>query len=263
MQKRTIISISILLTIILFTGVGFCGDGSLEKIKKAGVLTYGAESGLPWIQMNEATGKPMGFDAEFMDEIGKRLGVEAKMVETNWDALIPSLKQKRIDVIMNGMYITEKRLEIIDFAGPVYCYGEAIAISKDNNTIKTLDNLKNKKVGVLKASAYISWLKSIGDVEIVLYESNNFALMDLNNGRLDAAVLDGPMASWAIKKDPKQNSRLIPNYVPKELGRIGVGIRKEDQDLKAAIDKICKEMMLDGTYERILTNWNMPAIECK
>jgi len=263
MQKRTIISISIMLTIMLFSGVGFCGDGSLERIKQAGVLTFGAESGLPWIQLDGATGKLIGFDAEFIYEIGKRLGVEVKMVETNWDALIPALKQKRIDVIMNGMYITEKRLQVIDFAGPVYCHGEAIAIRKGNDTIKKFDDLKNHKVGVLKASAYIDWLKSIGDVQIVLYESNNLALIDLNNGRLDAAVLDGPMASWAIKKDPKQNSHLIPNYVPREMGRIGVGIRKEDQDLKAAIDKICKEMIQDGTYERILTNWLMPPVECK
>jgi polar amino acid transport system substrate-binding protein len=263
MQKRFIFTITIMLGVILFVGMGFCGDGTLEKIKKAGLLTFGAETGMPWIQMDEKSGKLMGFDAEFMIEIGKRLGVEVKMVETNWDALIPALKQKRFDVIMNGMYITEKRLEVIDFGGPVYCYGEAIAIKKGDTTINKFDDLKNRKVGVLKASAYVDWLKSIGDVEIVLYETNNLALMDLNNGRLDAAVLDGPMASWAIKKDPKQNSQLIPNYVPRELGRIGVGIRKEDKDLKEAIDKISKDMMQDGTYERILSNYGMPPVECK
>jgi polar amino acid transport system substrate-binding protein len=263
MNKKSIITISIMITIMLFTGIGFCGDGSLERIKKAGVLTYGAESGMPWVQLDDASGKLIGFDAEFMYEIGKRLGVKVEMVETNWDALIPALKQKRIDIIMNGMYITKKRLEVINFAGPIYCHGEAIAIRKGNTTIKKFDDLKNHKVGVLKASAYIEWIKSIGDVELVLYESNNLALIDLNNGRLDAAVLDGPMASWAIKKDPTQNSHLIPNYVPREMGRIGAGVRKEDKELKAAIDKISIEMMQDGTYARILENYNMPPIECK
>jgi polar amino acid transport system substrate-binding protein len=249
--------------LIALSGFGFCGDGSLERIKNAGVLTFGAESGMPWIQKDASSGELIGFDAEFIIEIGRRLGVEVQMVETNWNALIPALKQKRFDVIMNGMYITEKRLEVIDFAGPAYCYGEAIAIQKGNEDIKKLEDLKHNKVGVLKASAYIEWLKSIGDVEIVLYDNSNLALIDLSNGRLDAAILDGPLASWAIMKDPKQNSHLIPNYVPKELGRIGVGIRKEDQDLKAAIDKICIDMMQDGTYEKILTNYNMPAVECR
>lgn len=263
MRKKTGITMSVLFTIFFFSSLGFCGDGSLERVKKAGVLTFGAESGMPWSQVDQATGKLIGFDSEFMYEIGKRLGVKIEMVETNWDALIPALKQKRFDVIMNGMYITDKRLEVIDFGGPIYCNGEAIAVLKGNDTIKTFNDLRHHKVGVLTASAYVPWLESLGDVEIVFYASNNLALMDLNNGRLDAAVLDGPMASWAITKDPKQNSHLVPNYVPKEMGRIGAGVRKEDQDLKAAIDKISVEMMQDGTYERILTGYNMPAVECK
>lgn len=263
MLKRALKTISTLCAIFLFTSNGFCGDGSLERVKKAGVLTFGAETGMPWSQLDQTTGKLIGFDSEFMYEIGKRLGVKIAMVETGWDALIPALKQKRFDVIMNGMYITEKRQEVINFAGPIYCNGEAIAVLKGNTTIKKFDDLRHHKVGVLTASTYIDWLKSLGDVEIVLYASNNLALMDLNNGRLDAAVLDGPMASWAITLDPKQNSHLVPNYVPKEMGRIGAGIRKEDQDLKAAIDKISVEMMRDGTYKRILTSYNMPPVDCK
>lgn len=199
-----------------------------------------------------------GFEVEIAQSLGARMGVDVNHVWVSWDALIPALASARCDVIINGMFITEARLEVIDFSDPYYASGETILVRQDDETVSGLADLAELRVGVLAGSVTVDLLESKGIGNLVVYPDQNTIFLELNNRRIDAAYLEAPSAAWILRNDPGLQIRIVDTYVPEERFDAGIGLRKGEDELRDALNALVAEMRADGTIEGILASYRVP-----
>ncbi len=231
-------------------------ENSLNGIKDKGKFIVGLDDTFAPMGFRDEKGEIVGFDIDMAKEVAKRLGVSVEFKPVEWDGILLSLKSKDIDVIWNGLTITDERKQQIDFSKP-YLENRQIIIVKSGSNIKSKSDLSGKIVGLQLGSSSEKALHSdetIADSlkELRKYSTNAEALLDLKNGRIDAVVADEVLGRYYIQKDPKAYVILDDDFGKEKYG---VGIRKEDSDFKAAIDKALDEIKADGTADKISVKW--------
>ncbi len=235
---------------------GFAAASTLQEVKDSGkLIVCGVDGLLPYSSSDEEI---PGFEVEIARAMASKMGVEAKYVWVTWDALIPALTSNRCNAIINGMFITEERDKVIDFSAPYYASGETILVPKNDDSVKGLEHLDGKTVGVLAGSVTVGYLekKAIGNLKV--YPDQNTIILELNNGRIDAAFLEAPSAAWTLQNDPTMNIKIVESYVPDKRWNAGVGVREADDELKKAFSQIISELRADGTIREILDSYNVP-----
>jgi polar amino acid transport system substrate-binding protein len=237
-------------------------DGSFDRVKTAQRLSFGTSNDQPYCYIDPATGKIVGIDAEMMLAVLEKLGIaNHDTTQVDFDGLIPSLLASRMDVIADAMYITEKRKKVINFSDGWYRYGEALLVQVGNPlAIHSLDDLKKgTKVGSYLGTVYLDWLAEIDGVKVSSYPDAASAMEDLRAGRLDAAIVDAPVAGFALARNEKYKNafEMVSDYTPKEIGIIGAGFRKEDGALLEAFNWGLKAIKEDGTDLAILKKWGL------
>lgn len=237
---------------------------ALNGIKEKGKFVVGLDDSFPPMGFRDEKGEIVGFDIDLAKEAAKRLGVAVEFKPVDWDGVILSLKNKDIDVIWNGLTITESRKEQIAFS-KVYIENNQIIVVNGGSSIKSKADLAGKVVGLQMGSSSEEALnsdektaKSLKDVK--KYSNNTEALLDLKNGRVDAVVVDEIVGRYYIAKKPGEYAVLSENFGKEAYG---VGIRKEDSEFREALDKVLDEMKADGTADEISRKWFGEAIVTK
>ncbi len=245
--------------VLLLSGHALAGDGSLDRVKKAGALVIGSTpSGPPFTFLNAATNKIEGIMVDIAGNLAQKLGVRLEVADTKWAALIPTLQSGRIDAIAAAMYITPKRQEVINFTDPIFGWGEALVVHKNNTDIKTLESLKGKVVGVQVGTAYIDLLKDRwGIKELKIYDTIADMLTEVDNGRIDAFAADKPIVIDLMKKNPGRQVKLVEGYKSASEPPTGLGLRKTDEDLRAALNVAIEKMKSAGELKTILAKWGI------
>ena len=244
--------------IFIFTVTSFAlGDDSIARVKKSGELVIASTvTGVPTTFMDTKTNEIQGTMIDTAKYIADKLGVKLKVVETPWSALIPSLTGKKVDLICAAMIITDKRKEVIDFSDPVFPYCEAMIVKQsDKKPYKTIADLQGLRIGAQVGTFYAKGLEERGIKDVKIYENIGEIMMDITNDRLDASVVDAPVAGYLIKTKPEFKVRIVETYQPVMCGDLAVGIRKEDQELRKEINRIVAEMKGKGMVKEILNKW--------
>lgn len=203
--------------------------------------------------------KIVGVDADIAAEIAKDLGKELKIEHINFDSLVPSLVEGKADFVAAGMTITPERQEEVDFS---IAYVESIQniISKNDAPIKSMDELKGKKIGVqlgttgdLAISDAINLddgdLKGSGS-EVVQYKNALEAAQDLLAGRLDAVVIDKLPAEEIVKNNSNLSSVIFGDISES----YGIAVQKGNKELLDSINKTLQRLMDEGKVEEFITN---------
>jgi polar amino acid transport system substrate-binding protein len=227
---------------------------TLEIIKERGYMVAGLDDTFaPMGFRDKETNELIGFDIDMGKEIAKRMGIEKiEWQPTAWEGVVQSLKNKNFDVIISGMTITPSRQEQINFSVPYVNQSIVILVQAGNEDIASVEDLKGKVIGTQSGSSGYEAAKDIEGVkEIVQYPQFPQALMDLKIGRTAAVIIDITTAKHFMSEQP--DAYKIAGIVQKEL--YGIGIRKEDTDLKAELDRILNEMKEDGTLKKISIKW--------
>ncbi len=224
--------------------------GTLASIQKRGEITWGADiqGGEPYLWEDPSDpSKIVGFEVDIMDALARRLGVRQRFIQYNWSNLVPSLERGDFDIAMNGLEATAERADRILLSRPYFIYAETLAVRR-GATYRSLADLEGKRVATLNQT-YAHDLLRDASVEIVLYEGNEEPYIDLETGRVDAVLLDNVIA------DRYGCNRPTVTCLPDDIARgtYVIGIRKNDPELKAAIDEALEAMAADGELERILT----------
>lgn len=229
---------------------------TLQRIQQAGVLKWGAdaEGGAPYVFPDPQQPDHMiGFEVEIADALAKKLGVRAQMVQNQWDALVPALQRGNFDIVLNGLEITDEHRAQIAMSLPYYVYTQQIITRKDTTGLTNLAALKGKAVGTLSGTVAQRLLDQAGSVDIRVYPGQVEPFRDLNNGRIDAVMLDLPIAVYYLTKEPNLKRSGEP-FAP---GYYGIGVRKEDETLLPALNKAIAELQADGTLEKIYRHWDL------
>ncbi|MBC7475994.1 MAG: ABC transporter permease subunit [Candidatus Sericytochromatia bacterium] len=234
-------------------------DDTWQKIKAEKFLTWGsdAEGGAPYCYYDP--NKPtelIGFEVDMMKIISKRLGIKDKMIQNDWDTLIPALKRKSFDIVFSGIEITPSRKQEINFTRPYYVYSQQIVVGVENTTIHEQKDLKGHTVGTLSASAAMKILSDMGLVpgkDLMLYPTVVGAYSDLAIKRTEAVLLELPIANFYAK--PNKLLKFVGK--PFNKGYYGIGVRKEDKVLLSKMNQVISDMLESGELEKIYKKWNL------
>ena len=227
-----------------------------SRTRAAEPLRWGADSegGAPYVFPDQKDPSVIvGFEVDIARALGRELGRPPMFVQNQWDGLIPGLLRGNYDLALNGLEITPDRQKVIRFTVPYYATSEQISVRKEDSSIATLGDLKGRTVGTLKFSLAQRILEKEGGIEIRSYEGQINAYEDLANGRLDAVLMDWPIALYY----GKPNAALKFTGAP--IGRLeyGIGVRPDDTQLLDRLDEALLKMMRDGELRRIYDTWGL------
>ncbi len=247
MKKWIALALAAVLVVSLLAG---CGAPAKKKI------VVGLDDHFPPMGFRDDKNNIVGFDVDMAKEAAKRLGMEVEFKPIDWNSKEAELNGKRIDMLWNGLTITEKRKENILFSN-AYMENKQIIVVAANSPLKTKASLAGKVVGVQDGSSSIEAVEKEAAVaksfkELKKYPDNVAALMDLKAGRIDALVVDEIVGRYYIAKKAGEYAVLGENFGSEEYG---VGLRKDDKDLHAKLQKVLDEMKKDGTSAKISQQW--------
>ncbi|MGC0053972.1 ABC transporter substrate-binding protein [Brucella pituitosa] len=252
-KLKSLIAIAAVAIAASFSNVPAQAD-ELEKLKETGKMRIAMSGQYPPFSFTNEENEVVGFDASIGAEIADRMGMKPKIVTTPFDGIIAGLLAKKYDAVVASMTITPEREKAVDFVGPYYHAGRTIVV-KDSSSIQKLEELNGKTVGVTMGDAHEKWAKAQGDLTVRTYKGLPEMLIDLEAGRIDALVMDSIPVMIAVK-ETGQKVRILdtPNI---EGGRValGIAIRKNNPELKAAMQKTLDDMLADGGYEKISMQW--------
>jgi len=249
---------------------------TLDDIKKAGTIKIGVGvmGTKPWVYP-EGDGYA-GLEYEMLQYILPKLGISKfEYVSTEWDSLIPGLKAKRWDIIFSGMTVTEERRQGagIEFTRPYYFESDRVAV-KEDSPYKTPADLKGKilatTVGTVEEMQAKTMVKNGNGGEIKSFDDFAAPFLALQNGQVDAVIVDN--TTFGEQKKVTPNIRVIgdpmslaanPDWQAKQdsagykFGGDGIGVRKEDTALLAALNKALDDMDAEGVRQKILEKYGL------
>ena len=201
--------------------------------------------------------KLAGFEIDLGADLCRRMAVTCTFVAQDWDDMIPGLLAHRYDAVMAAMEITEARQKDIAFSSPYVRMPSAFLVRKDTDlAAATPDALAGRPIGVETGGTHQAFLEKIYPrSKIETYGSLSDAILDLEAGRVDAAIgdKDAIVTFLETRRDARCCRILadVPRYPAFFGDGIGVGLRKGDGALKAAFDKALVASMADGTFAKI------------
>jgi polar amino acid transport system substrate-binding protein len=179
--------------------------------------------------------------------------VRAELVVKAWDTLIPELQRGSFDMAMNGIEDTEERGRIVAFSDPYFVYSQQITVRKGDARIHGLDDLAGKKVATLSGTAAEDILRANPAVEVVANPEIIYSYRDLEEGRVDAVLLDSPIAAAYGAANP----RLQNTGDSFGEGRYVIAFRSEDQALRDAVNDALARLKAEGTLGAIYRKWGI------
>ncbi|MGB3766507.1 MAG: basic amino acid ABC transporter substrate-binding protein [Phormidesmis sp.] len=226
-----------------------CGGGGGGG--DADTWTVGTEPGFPPFEsMNN--GEFEGFDIDLMNAIGEKAGKTIEFSSLPFDSLIAALQGGSIDAAISGMTITPERQEAVDFSDPYFEAGLAIAVAESNTDVKTIDDLKGKRIAVQLGTTGASTADSVEGAQVTTFESAPLALTELSNGNVDAVINDAPATKEAVDGGNIPGVKIVGEVLTDES--YGIALPKGSDNL-AAVNSAIAELKADGTYDTIYQKW--------
>ena len=226
--------------------------------KDYSTIRFGVDASYPPFESKGSDGKLVGFDIDLGNEICTRLKAKCVWVENDFDGMIPALKAKKFDGVLSSMSMTPQRAEQIAFSSKLFNTPTRLVSKKGSNILPTAESLAGKNVGVEQGTIQETYAKTYWapkGVTVTPYQNQDQVYADLISGRLDATLQDAVQAEIGFLKTPRGAGFDFAgkDIVDKKLlgEGAGIGLRKEDTELKAKIDKAIADIIKDGTYKKI------------
>lgn len=221
-------------------------------------IKIATEAGYPPFEFRNTSGQLEGFDIDIGNEICIRLNAQCTWVDQSFDSLIPGLKARKFDLAASAMTATEARRKVIDFTTPVYLVPVRLMAKKGSGLQPTAESLKGKRVGVQQGTTMETYARKEWagkGVTIVPYPSYTNAFVDLASGRLDATFQEAQNATDGFLNKPEGAGFELagdPITTDKILNEpIAIGMRKNNPELKAAVDQAINAMVAEGVMQKL------------
>lgn len=197
-----------------------------------------------------------GFDVDIANEIASALGVELVIQEMDFDALVAALPAGKIDLVVSGMNPTEERAKVVDFSEIYYNSQHGILVrSEDVDKYKTFADLEGAKVGAQLGSTQEQIARNeIQNADLQLLNNVNNLILELKAGKVDAVIMEKPVAEMAVKSNPELAVG-TPIYEDKTGGN-AVGMAKNNPELLAKINEVIKELNETGKMDEYIVKAN-------
>jgi polar amino acid transport system substrate-binding protein len=237
-----------------------------DRLQKVDKITYCSGMDSPPLVSFDAAQKPVGLTVDLGLEIAKRLGgkkVEWRVIP--FSGLVPALLAQQCDMIVDQLFDKPERREVINIVNYMYS-SQSVVVPKGNpKGIKTLDDLSGHKVAVLNGSTIKTLLDTQNEsltkagkppLKLVVYNTDTDAFQALRISQVDAYGTTVETAGYYAAMAPDLFQEGVPAF-----SRIltGLGIRKDDPQLTAAVQQVMSDMHSDGSYTQLLAKWHVES----
>jgi polar amino acid transport system substrate-binding protein len=228
-------------------------DSDVEYIKNKGTLVVGITDFAPMDYLDD-NGEWIGFDADLVRVVAKSLGIEVEFVEIDWDNKLFEIQDKNIDVIWNGMTLTDEVLSALTCSKPYLVNAPVLVVSGANaGKYANLEDIKDINIAVEAGSSGEGVAKDNGlNYRSVLTQADT--LLEVSAGTSDASIIDLLMAGAMIGENTSFPDLVYTVAFDEEY--YGVGCRK-DSDLAAYIDGIFEDLEKDGSLRQLAEKYGV------
>ncbi len=218
---------------------------------EAGKLTMATNAAFPPYEMTTDAGDFEGIDVETAQAIADKLGLELQIDDMDFDAALLSVQQGKADIVMAGVTVTDERKNVMDFSDS-YATGIQSIIVPEGSDIASPDDLAGKKIGTQRGTTgYIYCSDDFGDDAVVAYDDGLTAVQALNNGQVDAVVIDNAPAQEFVAANPGLVI-LDTSYAEEDYA---IGMAKGNTALEDAVNAALEELKADGTLQSIVDKY--------
>ena len=217
---------------------------------EAGKLTMATNAAFPPYEMTTDAGEFEGIDIETAQAIADKLGLELQIDDLDFDAALLSVQQGKADIAMAGVTVTDERKAVMDFSDS-YATGIQSIIVPEGSDIASPDDLAGKKIGTQRGTTgYIYCSDDFGDENVVAYDDGLTAVQALNNGQVDAVVIDNAPAKEFVAANP--GLVILDTSYAEEDYAIGMA---KGSSLEDAVNAALEELKADGTLQSIVDKY--------
>ena len=271
MKRRTFISLMSVMAAAGVLTLAGCSSNSGSSAAASGAASSAASTGaadqLAAIQANgklvvalEGAWQPwsyhdesdtlVGYDVEVSRAIAEKLGVEPEYVESDWDSLFAGLDAGRFDIVCNGVEVTDERAKTYNFTTPYGYIHTALAVRKDNEDIKSFEDLKGKTTANSLASTYMELAESYG-ATVQGIDTLEETIQLLTAGRIDATLNADVSFYDYLNMHPDADFKLVAQT--EDASHVAIPVRKGDDSasLLEAINTAIDELRADGTLKAL------------
>ena len=217
---------------------------------ETGKLTMATNATFPPYEMTTDSGELEGIDVDTAKAIAEKLGLELQIDDMDFDAALLSVQQGKADIVMAGVTVTDERKAVMDFSDS-YATGIQSIIVPNDSDIASPDDLAGKKIGTQRGTTgYIYCSDDFGEDSVVAYDNGLTAVQALNNGQVDAVVIDNAPATEYVAANP--GLKVLDTSYAEEDYAIGMA---KGSALEDAVNKALEELKADGTLQAIVDKY--------
>ena len=203
-----------------------------------------------------------GIDPDLATELGRKLGVRFSFVNTAFDELIPALQDSKFDLIISSMTATPERAKEISFL-EYFQAGTSILVRHGNpEGVGSMADLCGATVTLQSGTIHEELVKAqqarcgAKRIKARPLESGTQVVLEVKFRRADAALADFPVAAYNAKVSGQgRDFQVVGEQI--DPGPYGIGIRKDDEALRSVLQDALEAIIEDGSYDRVLTKWNV------
>ena len=224
---------------------------SAYKTVEAGKFTYATSPDFPPFESTDDKGTVIGIEPDILAEICGKLGLTAQPYETDFDSALVAPGAGKADAVVSGVTVREDRKATMDFTIPYVTIVQGIVYKTGADV--TLDNLKDKKIGVQSGTTgQIYAVDDFGEDHVAAYDKYSLAFQALQNGQVDCIMVDD-MVGKAYTKKIAGLEMIQTKYDPEQFA---FGFAKGNEELLNAFNTELQKLIDDGTIEKIILKWN-------
>ena len=226
-------------------------DAAAVTTVNAGKLTMSTNAAFPPYEMTTDNGDFEGIDIEVAGAIAKKLGLELQVDDMDFDAALLAAQNGKSDIVMAGVTVTDERQKVMDFSD-TYAEGIQSIIVPEDSDIASADDLTGKAIGTQRGTTgYIYCTDDFGEDNVIAYDDGLTAVQALNNGQVDAVVIDNAPAKSFVEANP--GLKILDTAYAQE--DYAIGVAKGNTALLDAINSALEELQADGTLQAIVDKY--------
>jgi len=234
-------------------------EPTATAIKPPAELKVGIATNYPPIAFEE-NGKVVGVEADLAAKLGKELPTKISFVQLDWDELWPALRDKKIDIVMSGVSITERRSKLVSFTEPYLRVGQMALVRKADMAKLAEEGAMNqpgRRIGVEKNTTGEAYARRhLDKATIVTFDSVDLGLAALRGGDVDYFIHDAPTIWRVVGRPPKEDPELVGIYRPMTDEYLAWAVRKDDAaTLGTLLDGKIEQWQKDGELQAVIDRW--------
>ncbi len=237
---------------MLMLTVGMFG-GAIDAMAKK--YTVASDGTWPPMEYLDDKKQVIGYSTDYIRAIGKEMGVDFEVRNVAWDGIFAGVAAGNYDIVASSVTITPERQKQFLFTDP-YCEIRQALIVPVGSTVKSLKDLKGKKVGgqIGTTGIFVTQKADVGAI-IREYDDVGLAAQDMANGRIDAIMADAPVAKYYANKRQDFSNKFKVVLETDDVEYYGFTLKKGQEELAKLLNEGIKRVKEKGIERELKIKW--------